>query len=1354
MKNAIAKRKMQTALVSCLIPLVIFFDAAAEDLDVHRSSVKNNAMMVVDASGSMSWPVYDEAIQYGALMKWMIDENLAYDENHGRNGSSWWDSDGEGADYDRLDPDRIYLVSTCVEYRIVPYTDSDGGQRHAAVIGDVLQNIGSETDPVANKRLPFLRHAVIPARSRANVWWDVTDMDTIETNADGKVLFPTGELRDMDGNSVAVPSTVKGAVLPNFRDIAATEVIRESETGESLDRGFRGMLKAGGFYFSGLFEKSGAALEFTAESDGAELCAGRRIYVFATGNWINFLKLVEDFHVAPELEGCTAEGAYPVDRYKAWRSSYCVGEGAGGKIQSRLDTVKAVIRQVVAENRGTIHWGLTISGGISGAAVLAPLGTAFDTIMERISGLQAGGGSMGAAIQDAYNSDKLYLDERRDGAACARNYLLLMTDGSAAGDTTVDSDWSRINDAEAAAYPNPTFGFCASGYGGCASYGDGDNWPGGDHADDAAHWMFHQASWKHSLHVIGFGLDNPLLGDVAASGNGVYLSAYNRPQLINAFQRLGTVISSAVSFTVPVVSVDQSNRTQSGESLYMAFSLPEEGESWRGNLKKYGLQWKDRSDCGRPDPEWVVVDQNGDNATECSGQFKANSVSHWSTTTDGGDVSAGGAGEVLMMNFSTVSMAAGPYYDFRNIYTCKDPAVSTDMVRFFRDGNAGQADTITKEDLGVANNNLRDKIINYVYGYTYSAGDADGDPGTYSEATDGKPLGKREWILGDMIHSEPLVVDYFDENFAILHRLLVIGANDGMLHVFVDDADSASSADTTIGGVVYPPGSEVWAFIPGDLLGELKNFADPSVHKYYLDGSAVVHRSRTFHDSNGDGVMDSGEYTHQTLVFGQRRGGRSYWALDVTDPNPANWTVKWRIQGGVGGDFHELGHSWSKPMVARIQTGANIRNTTDVVVFGGGYDNQEDNYPEPWTDDNGNGVFNSGTETYTDANRNGSYDYYNPTMNGKGRGIFVVNLSDGSLRFKATYDAADLLTGTSQTDNDMKFCFPADPTVIETNQGLLVYITDIYGTVWKVSHDYLRADQWLLSRVFSANPGSNQDNAVEALSGPAALNPADKGRKAFYSPDVSYYGCDWTDYPMLYYGTGDREHPRYIPSYDNRFYAVADTGTPADETDLLNLTCDELDDYADVDLNGSLGAADNTAKEELHDIMYGDTDYPVTGEKARGWYKVMGGIGDCTQDGTDHTAEMVLSAVTLFYSNVFFTTYQPVFGDPCNPKGNARIYGLEYSFGKAAMNMDRVHEPVLDGTDANNVQDTHTLVENSRIPSGVRIITREGHAAAFVSAGGRIVGAGEQGDEAGAEGASSDIPGPPGGAQQIIWKID
>ena len=497
--------------------------------------------------------------------------------------------------------------------------------------------------------------------------------------------------------------------------------------------------------------------------------------------------------------------------------------------------------------------------------------------------------------------------------------------------------------------------------------------------------------------------------------------------------------------------------------------------------------------------------------------------------------------------------------------------------------------------------------------------------------------------------------------------------------------------DITIGSTTYSAGSEIWAFIPSDLLTRLKELEDSTNHTYFMDGFSALHRSTTRNANN---------WYNKTLVFGERRGGRSYWALDVSDPDPSLWTVKWHLEGGVFSN--ELGYSWSKPTFAEIRTGSGTTDFTDVIVFGGGYDMEEDNYPEPWNDDDNDGKYEQvDGETYTDENGNGSYDYYNPDKNDTGRGIFVVNLSDGSHRFAANYAAAGSTSGTSQFYTDMKWCFPADPTVIDLTSDLLIYAADVYGQVWKVTYNYYRSpEQWAVKRIFQANPGSDQVNVAPPIDTAPSLDNTDYGRKMFYAPDVSYLGTDWTNYPVLYFGTGDRSHPRYVPNYHNRFYSISDTDTLADETNLLNLTCNELDDNADVDQDGDVDIDDDAAKDDVLDILYGLTSY--IGGISRGWYRIMGKQGDCTQDSTDHGNEKILSRPNLFFGNVFFTSYQPIFDDPCNPNGNAFIYALDYSTGAAALDLN------LDNTTEATLADTYEVIQNSSIPSGVRILTREG----------------------------------------------
>jgi Tfp pilus tip-associated adhesin PilY1 len=802
-----------------------------------------------------------------------------------------------------------------------------------------------------------------------------------------------------------------------------------------------------------------------------------------------------------------------------------------------------------------------------------------------------------------------------------------------------------------------------------------------------------------------------------ADGDGVpdtYFYVVNPLKLERQLTRsFADILSRGTSHVAPVVSVDEANRTQSGDKLYMAFFKPISDGYWQGNIKKYGLDYVPRTDCGRTDPEWTVVDQFGAIAGDCDGLFNPSSRSFWSSVNDGGYVDRGGVGERLLAAMPgsdpVLPPTTGPYWDFRNIYTYKD-ALDGSTERFIH-GN------ISNTDLNVGADYARYRIINFMYGYTYDA----------VGATNPNPKEKRQWILGDIIHSEPRLVDYIDPGDGSLdYRYIVVGANDGMLHVF-DDAT----------------GEEIFAFIPPDLMPRLQEFSSASSHTYMLDGPIQLVRSTEIDLVTG--------YYRKTLIFGERRGGRTYWALDVTNPNPLNWKVKWSITGGLvanGGTpgFEELGYSWTRPLFTKIRTGAGT--VKNALVLAGGYDIQEDGFPEAFNDLNENGIRDSNEPHSVTIGGTEGYDTFNPDKNRYGRGIFVVDADYGDILFKATYGETGVTAGIDQKNADMKFCFPADVSLIPLSEtNILMYTADVYGNIWKIRYNYFAEDEavaygattstrWTVKRIFASNPGSDMPTGVPGAftSGPS-LNLSDAGRKTFYSPDVSLFGNDWTARPILFFGTGDREHPRYA-MVANRFYVVADIDDLTDERDLLNLTCNELDLDADANGDGFVDADDWTVKSQLTDLLYDGS--------ALGFYRVLGKQGDCADDPIDHTGEHVLSQPTVFFKNVYFTTYQPTFDDPCNPLGNAFIYALDYSFGRSTFNYDSDND-TTEGQ-IRNITDSYRMISGTSIPSGVKIITRNGHSAGVVSVGGALVGAGEDG--------STTIPGPPGGITPILWETE
>ena len=164
-----------------------------------------------------------------------------------------------------------------------------------------------------------------------------------------------------------------------------------------------------------------------------------------------------------------------------------------------------------------------------------------------------------------------------------------------------------------------------------------------------------------------------------------------------------------------------------------------------------------------------------------------------------------------------------------------------------------------------------------------------------------------DWVLGDIIHSTPVVVgapthfwpeesymEYYANN--VDRQVMVyVGSNDGMLHAFNSDT-----------------GREEWAFIPEFALPKLEAVADTNYcHLYTCDQTVTVDDLRY------------GLTWRTILVGGGREGGAGYFAFDVTDPYAP--TLLWQITLPNGVAFA------SQPTFATI-------NGQAIVLIGSGLD--------------------------------------------------------------------------------------------------------------------------------------------------------------------------------------------------------------------------------------------------------------------------------------------------------------------------------------------------------------------------------------------------------------------------------
>ena len=152
------------------------------------------------------------------------------------------------------------------------------------------------------------------------------------------------------------------------------------------------------------------------------------------------------------------------------------------------------------------------------------------------------------------------------------------------------------------------------------------------------------------------------------------------------------------------------------------------------------------------------------------------------------------------------------------------------------------------------------------------------------------------WRLGDIIHSTPAVVatpsgaydaTHSDDTYKTFftqyqnrRQMLYVGGNDGMLHAINGGFWNPLTSEFSTEGkkhddsdaVEHPLGSEIWAYIPQNLLPHLKWLAEPNYpHVYFVDGAPLVFDANIF---NADTDHPGGWGT--VMVVGMNFGGGDY----------------------------------------------------------------------------------------------------------------------------------------------------------------------------------------------------------------------------------------------------------------------------------------------------------------------------------------------------------------------------------------------------------------------------------------------------------------------------------------------
>lgn len=284
----------------------------------------------------------------------------------------------------------------------------------------------------------------------------------------------------------------------------------------------------------------------------------------------------------------------------------------------------------------------------------------------------------------------------------------------------------------------------------------------------------------------------------------------------------------------------------------------------------------------------------------------------------------------------------------RKVFTSNTLAASTDGLyststtgTSFSWGTNLDADTKTALKTNASGSGVSDTEgearVNYVRG--------DRTQERTSTADTTHPYRQRGSRLGDIVNSDPQYIAKQDYGYNLLRTtawgsagsryltyrastayqnrtpLIVVGANDGMLHGFNASAGTAG-------------GTELFAYVPRTTAANLYELTDPNYsHRYYVDGTPAA----------SDAYINN---SWKSIVVGTTgAGGKSVFALDVTAPDDMDSSkVMWEFTAP------DLGSTIEQPAIVALANGK------FGVVVSSGYSNAAVSSGQVWILDAADGT--------------------------------------------------------------------------------------------------------------------------------------------------------------------------------------------------------------------------------------------------------------------------------------------------------------------------------------------------------------------------------------------------------------
>lgn len=752
-------------------------------------------------------------------------------------------------------------------------------------------------------------------------------------------------------------------------------------------------------------------------------------------------------------------------------------------------------------------------------------------------------------------------------SSCQANYIVLMSDGAASGGEVFAAAVSGDLDYEPLSKSDLTVEFKATLKGGVCTKHSGTFGSSGTCGSELTKFLAEHDQSPHKdkqtikTFTIGFGKglgvnDKKYLKDLATyvgkSPN--YYDADDEDTLAAAFRKILSEVSQpSGTLASPGYSVNIKSGLSHERDIYIPVFDRKNSSVWSGNLKKFKIAEVDGSR--------VIHGSNDKDAVDELGGFTNDAHDLWSKSpsedgSDGKDILKGGVASLLDDPDSRLLVS--------NLTSDKDLTASDNLL-------TPDNSKITGDLLGFTNNNAdsqRPYLINFIRGW--------------KEGDKGKNQVRKH--MGDMLHSEPLVITYkkADDKGNGKEQYLFAATNEGYLHAI----------DTVTG-------KEKFAFMPKELLKNIDpQFQEAGTakdHKYGIDGTLTYWK-------NDD---------HVYLYFGLRRGGRSYYALDITDiEKPKILWVK-TASTSPSDALSTLGQSWSAPYLARV--GMEDGTKKEVIIVTGGYD------PEDDRDDL------EASEVITAT---------------KGNDVFIFDAIGGDLIWSLRNNVKN---------TDIVNSIPGGARILDINKNGLVdrlYFADTGGNIWRLD---------LSEKLGSKNAHDTESKLVKL----AALGGEEENARKFYNePDVSVMRPSGKTIFAVSVGSGFRAHPmnKFI---EDRFFVIKDVSpySPLKTTGKGKYEAITLSGLAEVEVEEAAGGEISVTQVDFDDAL----------KVKKGWSVKL------PADGEKVLATSVTFNGSVVFTTLVPKALTEGEGiDQCAaPATYGRLYAIDILSGKAGLNLKK-----------------------------------------------------------------------------------